>query len=138
MTWPPGAHASTFGGNPVSCAAAMATLRLLENGMMDNATRMGNHVLNRLQKTMKTHYSIGDIRGRGLMIGIEIVKDRREDKARATALRNRIIQNAFTKGLLLLGAGNNAIRIIPPLNITQDIIDEGLDIFEKVLVEENA
>ncbi len=138
MTWPPGAHASTFGGNPVSCAAALATLRLLENGLMDNATQMGKHVLNRLQQIMKTHYSIGDVRGRGLMIGMEIVEDRREDKTQATALRNRIIQNAFTKGLLLLGAGNNAIRIIPPLNINQDLIDEGLDIFEKVLEEEGA
>ncbi len=137
MTWPAGAHASTFGGNPVSCAAALATLHLLEDELMNNATRMGTYIQKRLRDLMAHHPSIGDVRGRGLMIGIEIVQDR-ASKARAPELRNRIIQRAFNNELLLLGAGPNTIRIIPALNVTQAIVDKGLDIFDRVLSEEGA
>lgn len=134
MTWPAGAHASTFGGNPVSCAAALATLRLLQNGLLDNATHMGEYIMARLRAMMERHPIIGDVRGRGLMIGVEIVKDR-ATKERAHELRNRIVQRAFELQLLLLGAGPNTIRIVPPLNVTQEIADEGLAILEQVIGE---
>jgi len=134
MTWPSGAHASTFGGNPVSCAAGLATLRLLEEEMMANATAMGDYAMARLRVLMEHHSVIGDVRGRGLMIGVEIVKDR-VTKARAPKLRTRIVNRAFERGLLLLGAGPNTIRFIPPLNVTQAHIDEALGIFDHVLSE---
>ncbi len=134
MTWPSGAHASTFGGNPVSCAAALATLRLLQNGLLDNATHMGEYIMGRLRAMMERHTIIGDVRGRGLMIGVEIVKDR-TTKERAHELRNHIVQRAFELQLLLLGAGPNTIRIVPPLNVTQEIADEGLAILERVIEE---
>ncbi|MBN2005413.1 MAG: acetyl ornithine aminotransferase family protein [Anaerolineae bacterium] len=134
MTWPSGAHASTFGGNPVSCAAALATMRLLEEGMMDNAALMGEYLMSRLREMMAQHPCIGDVRGRGLMVGIEIVRDR-ESRTRAPELRSEIVNQAFQSGLLLLGAGPNAIRLIPPLNVTREHVDEALDIFASVLRE---
>jgi len=135
MTWPAGAHASTFGGNPISCAAALATLRLLENGLMDNATTQGTYIMNRLRALMLRHPAIGDVRGRGLMIGVEIIKDR-QSKERAKHLRDDIVDAAFTEGLLLLGAGPNTIRFIPPLNVSREHVDEALAIFERVLTQE--
>ncbi len=134
MTWPAGAHASTFGGNPISCAAALTTLRLLENGMMDNATKVGNWMMERLQGMMEKHPLIGNVRGRGLMIGVEIVKSR-ETRERAHELRNRLVDMAFEESLLLLGAGPNTIRMVPPLNVPQEIAEEALDIFERVLTK---
>ena len=134
MTWPPGAHASTFGGNPVSCAAALATIDLIENGLMENAARMGQWMMARLQEMAKDHPSMGDVRGKGLMIGVELVKDK-ETKEPAPDIRDNIAQLAFRKGLLLLGCGPNTIRFMPALNISQDIADEGLTIFEEVLTE---
>lgn len=132
MTWPSGAHASTFGGNPLSCAAALTTLRLLENGLMDNATRMGEYLLSRLREMMDRHPHIGDVRGRGLMIGVEIVRDR-ESKERFKELRDRIVDTAFEHGLLLLGAGPNTIRVVPPLTVNQAEIDEALTILDRVI-----
>jgi len=137
MTWPAGAHASTFGGNPVSCAAALATLHLLENGMMDNATRMGEYLLTGLQQLMDFHPTIGDVRGRGLMIGVELIKDRMT-QVRAKELRGRVVNHAFREGLLLLGAGPNTIRFVPPLNVERAHIDEALEIFDGVLAAEEA
>lgn len=134
MTWPAGAHASTFGGNPVSCAAALATLRLLEDGMMANAGEMGNYMMSQLHRMMDDHSMIGDVRGRGLMVGVEIVKDR-ESKLRDPERRARIVDEAFLRGLLILGAGPNTIRLIPPLNVTRAQIDEALSIFDEVLDE---
>ncbi len=134
MTWPSGAHASTFGGNPVSCAAALATMRLLEDGMMDNAAAMGEYMMSRLREMMAQHACIGDVRGRGLMVGVEIVHDR-ESRTRAPELRSQIVNQAFQSGLLLLGAGPNAIRLIPPLNVTREHVDEALEIFASVLRE---
>ena len=134
MTWPPGAHASTFGGNPVSCAAALATIRLLENELVENAARVGKHMMARLLDMQEKHPSIGDVRGLGLMIGVELVRNR-DTKERAKDIRDWIVQRAFEKGLLLLGAGRNVVRFMPPLIITEEIADEALDIFEEALTE---
>ncbi len=134
MTWPPGAHASTFGGNPVSSAAALATIRLLENGLVENAARVGRHIMARLLDMQERHPSMGDVRGLGLMIGVELVKDR-DSKERAKKLRDWVVQRAFEMGLLILGAGQSVVRFMPPLIIDEQIADEGLDIFEKALTE---
>ncbi len=137
MTWPAGTHASTFGGNPVSCAAALVTLRLLEDGMMDNAAAMGAYLMEKLRDIQTRHPAIGDVRGRGLMVGIEIIKDP-SARERAPELRNAIVNHAFEDGLLLLGAGPNSIRFVPPLNVSREHVDEALGIFERVLDELGA
>jgi len=134
MTWPPGAHASTFGGNPVSCAAGLATLRLIEGGYMQNAARMGERFLQRLQQMQGQHRSMGDVRGLGLMVGVELVEDK-DTKAPAVELRNAVVQKCFDKGLLILGCGLSTARFMPALNITPDLVDTGLDIFAQALVE---
>ncbi len=132
MSWPAGSHASTFGGNPVSCAAALATLRLIREGMMQNACTMGQTLLGGLSDMADHHPCIGDVRGRGLMIGVEIITDR-DSLSRAPELRNRIVMEAFAQGLLLLGAGPNTVRFVPPLNVTEAHIEEGLMLFEEAL-----
>jgi 4-aminobutyrate aminotransferase len=132
MTWPAGSHASTFGGNPVSCAAALATLRLIREGMMENATAMGDHMQAALRDMAERHECMGDVRGRGLMIGVEFITDR-QTLSRAPELRNRVVNEAFSRGLLLLGAGPNTIRFVPPLNVTKAHVDEGLGLFEEAL-----
>jgi 4-aminobutyrate aminotransferase len=119
MNWTPGAHASTFGGNPVCIAAAQATMDLLERKYIENARRMGDFILERIGGWRERHKIVGDIRGRGLMIGIEIVRDQKT-KERAHDLRERIVELAFTKGLLILGAGENTIRLAPPLVIDEE------------------
>jgi 4-aminobutyrate aminotransferase len=132
MTWPAGSHASTFGGNPVSCAAALATLRLIREGMMANAATVGDYLLKRLWEIAGRCTCIGDVRGRGLMIGVEIITDR-QTRSRAPELRNRIVLEAFSRGLLLLGAGPNTIRFVPPLNVTVEHIDEALFVLEEAI-----
>jgi 4-aminobutyrate aminotransferase len=132
MTWPPGAHASTFGGNPVSCAAALETIRLLEEGLIRNAEVVGEYLIGRLRALMDTHPLIGDVRGKGLMIGVELVKDRRT-KARAVDERNRVVQEMFRRGVLILGAGRNAIRFAPPLVLSKDQADAVVGIFDESL-----
>jgi 4-aminobutyrate aminotransferase len=134
MTWETGAHASTFGGNPVCCAAALATINLIEGGFMENAARVGQWMMDRLHEMMDDHPSMGDVRGKGLMIGIELVKDK-ATKELAPEIRNEVVQRAFEKGLLILGCGANTVRFMPALNIPQDIADEGLAIFEEALTE---
>ena len=131
-TWAPGAHASTFGGNPVSCAAGIATFDLLKNGLIDNAARMGEYMMGRLNEMAERHPSIGQVRGKGLMIGVEFVKDR-QTRVPNARLRNAIVDYAFEENLLLLGCGTNALRLIPPLNIEQPLIDEALLILERVI-----
>ncbi len=138
MTWPPGAHATTFGGNPVSCAAALATIPLIEGGYMENAGRMGERFLERLRGMQANHPSMGDVRGLGLMIGVELVKDR-DSKEPAVELRDAVVHRCFETGLLILGCGMSTVRFVPALNITADLIDQGLEIFERALTEaENA
>ncbi|GAB4409578.1 MAG: acetyl ornithine aminotransferase family protein [Anaerolineales bacterium] len=132
MTWKPGSHGNTFGGNPVSCAAALETIRLIENGYMQNAAVMGQRMLEILEERRHKHPSIGDIRGKGLMVGVELVKNQ-ETKEMAPKLRDDVVMKAFEHGLLILGCGPNTVRFMPPLNITKEHLEEGLDIFDHVL-----
>ena len=132
MTWPPGAHASTFGGNPVSCAAALATIKLLKESLIENAAEVGAHMHNGLKALMSAHPLIGDVRGRGLMIGVELVRDR-QTKERATTERDRVVRECFSRGLLVLGAGQNAIRLSPPLVLTRDQADTAVRILDEAL-----
>jgi 4-aminobutyrate aminotransferase len=119
MDWKPGAHASTFGGNPVSVAAALATMDLLEAQYIENARRVGGFLMGRMADWPARHRIVGDVRGKGLMIGVEIVRDQKT-KERAGDLREAIVDLAFEKGLLLLGAGENTIRIAPPLIVDEE------------------
>ncbi|HML23483.1 MAG TPA: acetyl ornithine aminotransferase family protein [Aggregatilinea sp.] len=131
-TWVPGAHASTFGGNPVSCAAGVATFDLLKGGLIDNAAQMGAYLLDKLQDVAQRHPSIGQVRGKGLMIGTEFVQNR-ETRKPAQQLRDRVVDYAFQAGLLLLGCGTSTLRIVPPLNVDQATIDEALPILEHAI-----
>jgi 4-aminobutyrate aminotransferase len=124
MTWPPGAHASTFGGNPVSCAAALATIELLENGLVENAARMGAYLMDRMRDWPRRFPSVGEVRGLGLMIGVELVDG---------PLRDRVVGMAFERGLLVLGAGDSTLRLSPPLIITRDQCDFAVDTLEECL-----
>ena len=132
MSWPPGTHASTFGGNPVACAASLVTLRLLRDGLMRNAEVVGAHMLERVRALMDRHPLVGDVRGRGLMIGIELVRDR-QTKERATTERDAVVRECFTRGLLVLGAGRNAIRLSPPLILTKEQADTAVEILDQAL-----
>jgi 4-aminobutyrate aminotransferase len=132
MSWPPGTHASTFGGNPVACAASLATLKLLRDGLVRNAEVVGAHMLAGVQALMNTHAIIGDVRGRGLMIGVELVRDR-HTKERATIERDRVVHECFRRGLLVLGAGQNAIRLSPPLVLTTSQADTAIGILDQAL-----
>ena len=132
MNWPPGAHASTFGGNPVAVAAALATIELLERELIANAAQVGGHILDRMRHWPKRFKHVGDVRGLGLMIGFELVDDQ-HTKERAPELRDRIQDMAFERGLLVLGAGRNTIRLCPPLVITRDQADFAIDVLEDTL-----
>jgi 4-aminobutyrate aminotransferase len=137
MQWKPGAHASTFGGNPVSVAAALTTLELLEKELVDNAARVGAHMKARLDEFPRKFPMVGEVRGLGLMIGIELVRDQ-ATKERAPELRDRLVQMCFERGLLLLGAGPNSIRICPPLVLTRDQADFAVDAIAECLTEITA
>lgn len=132
MAWPPGSHASTFGGNPVSCAAAMATITLLKDSLIKNAAEVGAFMMDRLKEVQQKHAIIGEVRGRGLMIGIELVKDR-VTKERAVAERDKVVDACFARGLLVLGAGKNAIRLSPPLVLTRAQATTAVDILDQAL-----
>lgn len=132
MEWEPGSHASTFAGNPVSCAAALKTITLLENGLIENAARLGEIAIARLSELKERYEFIGDVRGKGLMIGIELVGDA-ISREPVRDRRNAVVLEAFKNGLLLLGAGDSVVRFIPPLVITEAEMHLGLDIFEKAL-----
>jgi 4-aminobutyrate aminotransferase len=132
MDWEPGSHASTFAGNPVCCAAALKTVELLENGLIENAARLGKVALARLNEMKRRYDFIGDVRGKGLMVGVELVADAMTREP-VRDLRNAVVLEAFKNGLLLLGAGVSAIRFIPPLVIQEDELHTGLDIFEQAL-----
>jgi 4-aminobutyrate aminotransferase len=134
MDWEAGSHASTFGGNPVSCQAALATISLLEEGLMMNAEIQGERLMAGLRELQKSYECMGDVRGKGLMVGVELVKDRKT-KERATELRKKIIENAFKKGLLLLGCGQNSIRFSPALTVSAEEVDVCLTLFEQVIRE---
>jgi len=132
MDWRPGAHASTFGGNPVAVAASLATIDLLERELLANSERMGEYLMDRLRTWPARFRHVGDVRGLGLMIGIEIVRDQ-ETKERAADLRDRIVSLAFERGLLILGAGTNSIRLSPPLIISRDQADFAVSTLEECL-----
>jgi 4-aminobutyrate aminotransferase len=130
VTWPKGAHGNTYGGNPIACAASLATLKLIQEQYMQNAAEVGQYAIDALSEIMTRHQSIGDVRGIGLMIGLEFIKDRKS-KVPAEGLRDRIVDLAFERGLLTLGCGKSVIRVSPPLNISKTEIDEGLMILEE-------
>jgi len=134
MDWTPGAHASTFGGNPVCIAAALATISLLERHFIANAACRGEFILGRTADWRQRHKIVGDVRGRGLMIGIEIVRDQ-TTKERAPDLRNRVVQLAFRKGLLILGSGDTTLRLCPPLIVDEEQADFALLTLDACLTE---
>jgi 4-aminobutyrate aminotransferase len=134
MKWGPGAHGTTFGGNPVAIAASLATMDLIESEYLANAGRMGDYIFGRTTDWPKKFKVVGDVRGRGLMIGIEIVRDQRT-KEKAADLRNAIVDLAFHKGLLVLGAGENSIRLSPPLLIDEEQADFALKTLEECFRE---
>lgn len=134
MEWPPGAHASTFGGNPVSCSAALTTIDVLKRGLVENAEKVGGYLLKQLQNICATRPLIGEVRGKGLMIAVEIVKDK-NTKERGIKERNKVVEKTFKKGLLLLDCGRSAIRFCPPLTITKKDADKALAIFDESLKE---
>jgi 4-aminobutyrate aminotransferase len=135
--WTAGSHANTFGGNPLCCAAALATLDLVKTSYADNAARMGERILERLAGLAQRFEFIGDVRGRGLMIGVEFVTDR-ATKSPAKALATKIVHRAYHNGLLLLECGASGIRLIPPLMIDAKLVDEGLDMLERSMQEARA
>ncbi len=132
MTWEAGSHASTFGGNPISCRAAMATIELLRDSLVENAAVRGKQLMDGLLELQKTYECMGDVRGKGLMVAVEFVKDR-EKKTPDAKIRNDAIRKAFENGLLLLGCGENNIRFCPALTVDSDEIDVCLQIFEETV-----
>jgi 4-aminobutyrate aminotransferase len=126
MTWEVGAHGSTYGGNPVACAAALASLRLIEGGLMDNAREMGDLLMQGLRRVAERHPAIRDVRGLGLMIGIQFPDH---------DVMSAVEQAAFHKGLLVLGCGDDVIRMSPPLVIRRDQVDTALEVFEEAVAE---
>jgi 4-aminobutyrate aminotransferase len=134
MDWPVGAHSNTFGGNPVACAAALATIGLLRGGLTANAAEVGAYLIAQLTTLAERHRVIGDVRGKGLMIGIELVRDR-ETKERATTERDALVMAAFRRGLLILAAGQNSVRLSPPLVLTREQADTAVEILDQSLLE---
>lgn len=132
VTWPMGAHGNTYGGNPLACAASLATLSLIENEYMANAAEVGAYILDALEEIQMRHPNIGHVRGKGLMIGVELVEDR-DTKKPAKHLRDRAEDLAFQRGLVVMGCGPSTIRMAPPLCLTKSEADEGLMIFEEAL-----
>jgi 4-aminobutyrate aminotransferase len=132
MQWTPGAHASTFGGNPVSVAAAMATVELIEKELLANTAEVGAHMKARMQEWPRRFPIVGDVRGLGLMLGFEIVRDQ-QTKERAPELRDAIVDAAYQRGLLVLGAGQNTVRLSPPLVLKKDQADFALSTLEEIL-----
>jgi 4-aminobutyrate aminotransferase len=134
MDWEPGAHANTFGGNPIACVAALETIRQLEGGLLKNTAVVGDYLKKRLNELSQKFPLIGDVRGLGLMVGIELVRNR-ETKTPAVHERDKIIEKAFQKGLLLLGCGESGIRFSPALNVTKKEVDIAVQILEKCFQE---
>ncbi|MCW3992725.1 MAG: aminotransferase class III-fold pyridoxal phosphate-dependent enzyme, partial [Candidatus Bathyarchaeota archaeon] len=131
-------HASTFGGNPVSCAAAQAVIGVIEEeGLLENAEKQGSYILKRLQEMMDEHSLIGDVRGKGLMVAAEFVKDR-ETKEPAKKESEEVMMRCFRKGAAYVTCGVSTIRMMPPLLITRELVDSALDIFEECLGEVEA
>jgi 4-aminobutyrate aminotransferase len=134
MNWPPGSHGTTFGGNPLCCVAALETIRLLEGGLIANAARTGDYLRTRLAALTERFELIGEVRGLGLMVGVELVRDR-ASKEPAPTERDRLIELCFRKGLLLLGCGENTVRFCPPLVVGEMEIGTAVSIFAEALTE---
>jgi len=132
VTWGKGAHGNTYGGNPIACAAALATIDLLEEEYMQNAREVGSYLKDGLEEIIPRHTTIGEVRGIGLMVGVEFVKDS-DTREPADELRDLVVDNAFKRGLLMLGCGPSTIRFAPPLSVTRGEVDEALLIFEEAL-----
>jgi 4-aminobutyrate aminotransferase len=132
MDWERGSHGNTYGGNPLACAAALATLELIQDEYLANAAEVGQYTIDALEEIQARHPSIGDVRGIGLMIGVDFVKDRKS-KEPAKELADRVVDLAFERGLLTLGCGKSVIRVAPALSISKTEVDEGLTIFEEAL-----
>jgi 4-aminobutyrate aminotransferase len=132
MNWVPGSHASTFGGNPICIAAALATVDILEREGLQNAATVGEKILERLRPWVAKHPAVGDVRGRGLMIGIELVKDK-QSRTPVGPMRDKVVDLAFERGLLILGCGETSIRLCPPLIVNQHEADIALDILEECI-----
>ncbi len=132
MDWERGSHGNTYGGNPLACAAALATFDLIQDEYLANAAEVGQYTIDALEEIQARHPSIGDVRGRGLMIGVEFVQDRKT-KVPAKELCDRIVELAFERGLLTLGCGKSVIRVAPALSIKKSEIDEGLQTFEEAV-----
>jgi 4-aminobutyrate aminotransferase len=138
MDWVPGSHASTFGGNPVAVAAALATLDVIEKErLLENSASVGNHILQRMADWPKKLKLVGDVRGRGLMIGVEIVKDK-VTKEYGNVARDRIVEMAFERGILFLGCGPSTIRLCPPLVVTKEEADVAVDVLEDCIKQAGA
>lgn len=138
MTWEPGSHASTFGGNPVSAAAAIAVFDFIERKkLLDNARKQGDHIRSVLDEWKEKYEIIGDVRGKGLMIGMEIVQDKKS-KAFAPELSDEIVSRTWKNGVLLIKCGRSTLRIVPPLTITRELIDEALPVIERAIKETNS
>src|SRR2546428_801800 len=134
MKWGPGAHGTTFGGNPVCCAAALATLDVVEQELLPNVAKLGDRLLAGARRLQEKYAVIGDVRGRGLMIGVEFVKDR-ATREPAPDIPHELVERAFRKGLLLLGAGKSSLRLAPPLVVDEDDVDTALRIIDECLDE---
>jgi 4-aminobutyrate aminotransferase len=133
-TWTKGTHGSTYGGNPVACAAALATIQLIEEGLIDNAAKIGAYLKEKLGALKSRHAAIGDVRGLGLMIGVDF---ERRDGSRAPdgGFRDQVMQRCFEKGLLLLSCGESTLRFCPPLIVAKGEVDTAVEIFDSVLAE---
>ena len=131
-TWPLGSHGNTYGGNPIACAAALATLDLIRDEYLQNAREVGEYAIDALNEIAVRHPSIGQVRGIGLMIGVEFVMDK-QTREPAHDLRERVVDYAFRRGLLTLGCGKSTIRFSPPLSITRSEVDEGMEIFDEAI-----
>lgn len=133
-TWTPGTHGSTFGGNPVACAAALASIAVIEAGLLHNATEVGAYLMDKLNELKNKHAVIGDVRGLGLMIGVEFV---RADGSGTPdgSLRDKVMKNCFERGLLLLGCGESTLRLCPPLIVTREESTTAVEIFDAAISE---
>lgn len=138
MNWPPGAHASTYGGNPISCAAALETIRLLEEGLMANAERVGHRLMGELEEIRMRHPIISEVRGAGLMVGVDLMRVEGGMRRAAPEDRSEMVRRCFEKGLLVLGCGESAIRLCPPLMITDRDVDVAVGILDQALGEMEA
>lgn len=135
MDWTPGSHASTFGGNPVSCAAALAVLETIkEDQLLDNATKQGDHAMKRLGDFAKTSSIVGEVRGKGLMVGVELVENK-ETRKPAPKKASEVMMRSWKRGVAVVTCGISTLRIVPPLTIQTELLDSALDILEETISE---